>query len=247
MSTKNDCSLSDTKVLRNLIIQDEREKGLEAKEEIIKIINRMSGKYSPHSIFNDWIECASLSIQNSCVLFHDELWQKREKQYISIMKKYNEDERLLLCKMNALLCKALEERIEDVLGYVYMQSGCYNKHLGQFFTPFHLSKLTADLSIPKDINEDNVYEINEPSAGGGGMIIAVASILKERGVNYQKCMRVTAQDLDWMGVYMSYLQFSYLGINAEVAQGDTLCEPYRAGDFPRERVFYTPKRLGVIL
>ena len=141
---------------------------------------------------------------------------------------------------------ALEEQVEDVLGEVYMKAGCYNKQLGQFFTPYHLSKLTAELCMPDDIDEEKEMPINEPSVGGGGMIIGTAAVLNERGINYQKIMNVTAQDLDWHGVYMSYLQFSLLGIKATVVQGDTLCAPYNKSIYPKERVFMTPKRMGVI-
>ena len=146
-----------------------------------------------------------------------------------------------------LMSCALEENIEDVLGDVFMKSGCYSKALGQFFTPFHLSKLTAAMRVPDNISENDKITINEPSTGGGGMIIGFASVLKDRGINYQKIMDVTAQDLDWKGVYMSYLQFSLLGISATVVQGDTLLEPYTEGAYPEHRVFRTPRRLGVII
>lgn len=220
---------------------------MSAKNEIIKSITNMVGKYSAYEIFSDWVECSALAMQNSCYLIHNELWQNREKQYASVINKYEEKERIELARMFKLLVDALEENIEDVLGDVFMKSGCGSKHLGQFFTPFNLSKLTASLNIPKDISEDNVYYINEPSTGGGGMIIAAASVLKDRGINYQRCMEVVAQDLDWKGVYMSYLQFSLLGIKATVVQGDTLCNPYIEGNYPPERVLITPIKMGVLM
>ena len=64
--------------------------------------------------------------------------------------------------------------------------------------------------------------MHEPSTGGGGIIIAAAKVLKDRGLNYQKCLKVVAQDLDWKGVYMTYVQLSLLGIEATVIQGDSL-------------------------
>lgn len=79
------------------------------------------------------------------------------------------------------------------------------------------------------------------------MIIAIAAVLKERGINYQYCMKVTAQDLDWRSVYMAYVQFSLLGIDAVVIQGDTLCNPYIPGETDERRVLRTPKNMGVLL
>jgi hypothetical protein len=181
------------------------------------------------------------------MLIHNKLWRDREDQYLRIIKKYDEKSQLLFSHMFYLLTCALEESIEDVLGDVFMKSGCYSKALGQFFTPFNLSKLTASCAIPDCISEDEKITLNEPSTGGGGMIIGVASILKDRGINYQKVMDVTAQDLDWRGVYMSYLQFSLLGISATVVQGDTLLEPYVEGKYPEHRILRTPKKMGVLL
>lgn len=218
-----------------------------AKAEIIKRIETMNGKYSAYSIFRDWTECCALSIQNSCVLFHDEVWKKREEQYLNIIKKYDEKERNQFTEMFGLLSFALEENVEDVLGDVYMKSGCYSKQLGQFFTPFHLAELTAELSVTDDMDENEIIYINEPSVGGGANIIGFAKALKEKNINYQDCLRVVAQDLDWLAVYMSYVQFSLLGINGEIAQGDTLREPYSTNNIPPERVFKTPKRMGVLI
>ena len=63
------------------------------------------------------------------------------------------------------------------------------------------------------------------------MILAFAKALNRKGLNYQKMLKVTAQDLDWNSVYMSYVQLSIAGINAVVIQGDTLKaeepEPYQ--------------------
>ena len=70
--------------------------------------------------------------------------------------------------------------------------------------------------------------------------------LLEMGINPQKVLRVVAQDLDWTGVYMTYVQLSILGIDAIVVQGDTLVEPYKRG-YPEERIMRTPKNMGLLL
>ena len=79
------------------------------------------------------------------------------------------------------------------------------------------------------------------------MIIAEARVLKDRGINPQRCMEVIAQDLDWKGVYMTYVQLSLLGIKATVVQGDTLCEPFDERKYNPERVLYTPARKGLLI
>lgn len=216
-----------------------------AKDKIIKKIASMSGRYSGYEIFNDWIRCMALSISNSLDMLHGELWEQREAEYKSTLKKYNPDEQANLCEMTAWLTEALEESIEDVLGYIFMKSGMGSASTGQFFTPFHLSELTASTAMQDLINsyDGSVVSMREPSCGGGGMVIAAAKLMKEAGIDYQKVLDVVAQDLDWKGVYMCYVQLSLLGIKATCLQGDSLGtkrpEP--------SQIFYTPARAGMML
>lgn len=215
------------------------------KKDIIKSIESISGKYSAYEVFTDWIRCCSLAISNSCQLIHNPIWQEREQMYIDTMKKYTLEERQKFTEMFHMLAETLEAETTDVLGQIYMEAGMGSKAAGQFFTPYHLSKMCASLSVDLDENEKCI--LNEPSCGGGGMIIATAAVLKEKGINYQRAMKVVAQDLDWKSVYMCYLQLSLLGISAECVQGDTLCDPYIPGTTQASHILYTPARMGVLL
>lgn len=214
------------------------------KKEIVTTIQKMAGKYTPYNIFRDWCEISAIAVQNSCVMFRDDIWRKREEIYKSINSKYTKDEQQELIYMFNLLPEAIEEKMGDILGEIYMESGAGNKYVGQFFTPFNLSQLTASLGI--DHYNGGLIEMNEPSIGSGGMVIAAAKVLKDKGINYQSCMRVVGQDLDWLAVYMSYLQLSFLGVDAIIVQGNTLADPYVEG-YPRDRVMRTPKNTGALI
>ena len=216
---------------------------MDYKKEIIDRIEKIAGKYSAYEVFTDWIRCCSLSIANAVTPIHGKAWKDREKMYMDTISRYTKEEAEIFVEMLGLLAMALEDSMEDVLGSIYMTSGMGSKAAGQFFTPYHLSELCGKLVAT---DEDGKYRVNEPSCGGGGMIIATAAALKEKGINYQKNLEVAAQDLDWKGVYMCYLQLSLLGIRAVCVQGDTLAEPYISG-YPSDRVLYTPAKMGVIL
>ena len=216
------------------------------KKEIIKKINSMSGSQSPYNIFCDWIELMALSLANSLCIIHNQTWHEREKKYIQIAEKYSKDDMHNFVNMFAWLTKSFEERTSDILGEIYMESGCGNKNTGQFFTPYNISLMVAESSIPKAYDGSYPLTVNEPSCGGGGMIIAFAESLKKKGFNYQQCMRVIAQDLDWKGVYMCYVQLSLLGIDAVVVQGNTLTEPC-IDNYPRSRIFRTPRNMGLLI
>ena len=124
-----------------------------------------------------------------------------------------------------------------------MKAGCGNKSTAQFFTPFNISVASASLGMPEIKN--GKIKIHEPSCGGGGMVLAAAKVLLDKGENYQRVMEVVAQDLDWTSVHMAYVQLSLTGISAVVVQGDTLVDPYKIG-YPDARVFRTPRKMGVI-
>lgn len=204
------------------------------KKEIIKEINRLSGRYSAYEIFSDWIKMLAISISNSVDVLN---YDNREKEYMDIAKKYNSDELKIISGMCGMLIMAMEEEMTDILGYIYHNLELHGKHLGQFFTPYHLCQLMAEVTEPI-YNEKGYITVNEPSVGAGGNIIAFCEKLKKEGINYQQCVKVVGQDLDWKCVYMAYVQFSLYGIPAVVVQGDTLQNPY-TGYFG-ENVFVTP-------
>lgn len=217
------------------------------KKEIVKQINGMSGKYSPYDIFADWVEMMALSIQNACDFSENEVWEKREQRFKTIRKKYTDSEFSKMREMLVLLGGALSRKVHDALGEIYMESMNGNKGTGQYFTPFNCCLLTAKTVIPDNYDGGKKLQVYEPTSGGGGLVIAVASILQERGFNYQQCMDVVSQDLDWKAVYMTYVQLSLLGISAEVVQGDVLQEPFIKRNYPPERVLRTPRKMGVLL
>lgn len=207
------------------------------KHEIVKKIKQISGRYSTQIVFGDWIRCLALSISNACTL-RNQLWQKREEEYKSIIAKYNEEEQLTFVEMAGLLVLAYEEEMGDVLGEIYMESIGGNKNTGQFFTPYHVSLACAKLSIAY---HGEPIKLNEPTCGSGGMVVAAAQALKTQGVNYQSALDVVCQDLDWTAVFMCYVQLSLLGVKAIVVQGNTLTDPY-IERYPASRTFYTPAK-----
>lgn len=208
-------------------------------EEIIKEIEKMSGVYSGYEIFADWVKISAICISNGSDVNHGKTWDLRENEYLEIAKKHGNEAMKKFSMMLGMLAAALEKEMEDVLGKIYMSAGLGSKQTGQFFTPYHISKLISDAVQDKGKNRIELYE---PSTGGGGMIIAAARTLKEQGKDYQRLLYVTAKDMDWKGVYMTYVQLSLLGINATVIQGDSL-----AGQKPTaEQIYYTPVRKGMV-
>ncbi len=186
------------------------------KKQIITCIQNMAGRYSVYEIFADWVKAMALAFANQ-VLFSE----KRENEYAEITKKYSESEQSRFCEMTAWLVEWADEEFYDMLGYIYMHLELGSKAAGQFFTPYHLCRLMAQMPEIKD----GIITVNEPTCGAGGNIIAMAEAMKDKGINYQKLMRVECQDIDVKAVYMTYVQLTLYGIPAKVYQTDTLRDP----------------------
>lgn len=182
---------------------------------IIDNINRMAGKYTPHQVFADWVEMSALSIAQSI-----EPDEKRKESFSSIGRKYSEDDCLVLGHMLGRLSFLLENSLDDYLGKIYMELSTGNSHTGQFFTPFHVCEMMAGIALAD--YKGGIEYLNEPSSGGGANILAYAKVMKAKGYNYQQLLEVKAQDLDYKCVYMTYVQLSLAGVNAEVIQGNSL-------------------------
>lgn len=174
-------------------------------------------------------------IQNAVYQKKDDLWKRREDRHRIISRFYGSD-CSLFSEMLAFLVLALEDQISDVLGEVFMDSGLASK--SQYFTPFNICLFMAASQLD-GVVENKVADVIEPSCGSGGMILAYARILYEKGINYQQCLKVTAQDSDWLSVYMCYIQLSLIGVRAAVIQGDSLI-PSKTGLLSPDQIFYTP-------
>ena len=217
-------------------------KAKDGRKSIIRIIDEISGSYSRYEIFSDWVKSCALAMSNACTFIPDDVWTSREKEYMAIANKHGEKAMHRFSEMLAILTMIFEDEMSDVLGQIYMEGEMGSKQTGQFFTPYHISEMCAKIAL-SNVREGGKYVMNEPSCGGGGMIIATAAALKEAGIDYQMVMDVTAQDLDWKGVYMCYLQLSLLGISATCIQSDTLS----GQPVDRMHRLYTPRKVGLII
>lgn len=203
-----------------------------SQQQIKKLIDNMSGKYNRYDIFRDFIVLSACTISNSV---DKAQWQKREDMYMGIIRKYSKEEANKFTEMLALMVLAYESRMGDFIGELYMTMEFGNKHAGQFFTPYDVSRMMSSM-IYKSKKQERIITLNEPSCGSGGMIVAFAEAMRIDDRNYQTDLRVVCNDLDYDAVRMCYVQLSLLGVDAVVYQKNTL-EPL---DKPPGETWYTP-------
>ena len=184
-------------------------------------------------VFKDFLTLCTCSLAQT-IYRSDELEQK----YLQTVKQYTKEQAEEFSKLLAFLVMALEEKYQDFLGEVFMRLNLGNSSIGQYETPYTVSKFMAEinfseLEISQKIANNHLITLSEPCCGSGGMIIALAETMKEHNFNYQKYLYVEAIDIDEMSFMMAYIQLTLLGIPAKVIQGDTLTLKF-------QQVLYTP-------
>ena len=187
--------------------------------EFIKCMESVDRSKHNFEIFQDFLIMASASFNNAIV--KDE---NVEKEYMEVVQRYKDVKPL--CELLAITTMALEQEMHDFLGEVYMSAGFGNKHNGQFFTPYHMSLCMAKMLIGEyvenEIKEKGYYTLSEPCCGAGGMIIAFANTLLDKGYNPQKIMKFLGTDIDIGCCRMAYIQTSLLGLKGDIVHGNTL-------------------------
>ena len=190
----------------------------EIKKEFMKTVQDLS--YSRHKwqVWQDFTELTALSIAQTMGFS-----RKREEKYLQTIGRYEHDEAQLFPKLLTLTIEALEVEYCDFLGQMFMELELGSKWHGQFFTPYHLCKMIAAMSVSgTDFEDEKIVTMNEPAAGSGSMIISLCEYLWEQGINFQQQLKVVAQDNDYVAAYMCYIQLSLIGCNAAVIYGNTL-------------------------
>ena len=211
--------------------------------EIAKILSGIQD-HDNYTVISDFFEMSAIAIRNN--VDHGRERDKYEQRYLQIVKKYKREQLDLfvnaLAVFSAWIKKAMDGDIpfRDFAGEIYMDSGTSNGKAGQFFTPYHVSKLMAECNFDKDKlkaeiaeDPDRVITIAEPTCGAGGLIVAAIDVLKDSGINYAWNAFVDCGDIDARCVHMTYLTLSLLGVPAVVRRGDALMLDY-------SETWYTP-------
>ena len=198
------------------------------QQEIVKLINRLDGKYSKWHIWNDFILMFATSIAN---VFPSPHREHREKLYMETAKKYSKGELDIMAEMMALVVTGMENNPDqDFLGELYMCMDMGNQWTGQFFTPYDVCKAMSLMNYSDGVIESQVRErgfvgVSDPACGAGALLIAFANVCREKKLNYQQHCLFIAQDIDQLAGMMCYIQLSLMGCAGHVIVDDTLAKP----------------------
>ena len=215
--------------------------------DIVKLIESLTGSKSMWNVWSDIIEMVAISIANS--VDHSPRSKGREEHYLRIAKGYTAKDMEVIAKVFAEIVNHYEAcPDQDLLGEIHMSLNFGSDALGQVFTPYHVCKMMAKMTVGNSTIDDKIAErgyvmANDPACGAGATLIALANELRKNNVNYQEKVFIIAQDIERTAALMCYIQLSMLGCAAAIFIGDTIRHP--ATDNPTrleldENVWLTP-------
>lgn len=206
------------------------------EKEFMDIFLSMCSSRSSWEVWADLMSAIACSLSNATDR-SAEHYERREKEYADCIKRLGSVE--APAHILGIIVTALENNPEqDFLGKMYMDLNLGNHWKGQFFTPYSVSKMMADITIgnvDRQIEEKGYISICDPSCGAGSTLIAAANSMKRSKYNFQNHVLFVGQDLDRVVALMCYIQLSLLGCAGYICVGNTITNPL-AGDplFPQE-------------
>lgn len=175
-------------------------------------------------IFRDFCEMAYCAIaKRSCP--DADRRDALEAQYTAVESRYKKSVTDPMGNLMGQAAIALRNGGCDFLGLVAGEIGMLDARMGQFFTPYDVSRMMAEITLgdaDKLIAEKGFITVSEPAAGAAGMVIAMADCLADRGHDLSSCVWVEAVELSRSTAYMAYVQMSLRGVPGRVLHGNSL-------------------------
>lgn len=218
----------------------------EWENKFLKSFQKLSCKHRAWDVWKDYVTLNACAISNALDKGN---YEHREKRYLEIIGRYSKDEQQIFPELAAYTVMALEENSEqDFLGKMYMDLELGNRSSGQFFTPYHVCELMAEMTVQdavEKISRQGYVSINDPCCGAGATLIAGANVIRKelekdkQQLNYQNHVLVIAKDIDEIVALMCYIQISLLGLAGFVKVGNSITNPISTDD-SFENYWYTP-------
>jgi len=148
-----------------------------------------------------------------------------EDQYMGVVKRNKPEDVRAMPELLGIATIAVQEGGCDFLGQIVVELELSNEHMGQFFTPYDVSRMMAEMILTdagEVMKERGFITLMEPASGAGGMIIAAADVIEKQGFDVGQQLYVDATDISPMCFKMTYLQASLRGIPATIRRGNSL-------------------------
>lgn len=206
----------------------------DSQTEFAKEFRPLGERHSSWQVWADFVALSAISIFMPFGVPGDEKHQQREKEYMSIVKRYSPAEIQVFPRLFAMMVEALEDEPEqDFLGEMFMLLDLGNHWKGQFFTPYTICRLMAEISLQdarERIDAKGWVGICDCCCGAGALLIAARNYMHFANPpighlpGHQQTLFV-CQDVDRTAALMCYIQLSLLGCAGYVVIGNALTNP----------------------
>jgi type I restriction-modification system DNA methylase subunit len=200
------------------------------RKEFVKLLESIKPEKNTYDVFSDWLILAAAGLY---------AWKKDpkvESEYMEVAKNYSKEDLDKHTQLLMITVNALEEKDQDFLGEIFIDGEYTNDRKAQFFTPFHISELMAEINFgDTDFPKDKVCTVYDPCCGSGVMLVASISVMKKRKIDFQRDVFFLGTDIDARCARMAYIQLSLLGAPAVITCGNTLT---KETFWERETFFY---------
>ena len=194
--------------------------------QFVKALNDIDHSKRRSEVFSDFCEMAYCALAKVASPFGDQR-ETLETQYESVERKY-ESREYVNSKFGELMgisLNAISRGGVDFLGAVAGEMEVLDARLGQFFTPYEVSRLMAEINfhgVEKTIEENGFVTVSEPTVGAGGMVMAVADVIEGLGFDPARHLWVEAVELSRTTYYMAYVQINARGVAGKIICGNSL-------------------------
>ena len=205
------------------------------KKEFIKKLKGLSQSRSAHQVFSDWLEIAAISMHqlpyHSGDLARDNTFERLEQSYMRSIKPYGREELIVFSEMLTIVISSLGSGMgySDFLGEIAGEAELLNKGGGQFFTPYHLCRAIAKMTLGdvyQSVREKGIITVCEPAVGSGSLVIASAEEIDMQAIDPRAHVQFDCTDISRDAFNMAYIQLSALGLQSVVRHGNTLSNEY---------------------
>ena len=194
------------------------------RKQFIKAFERLAHHRERHDVFSDFLEMAVCAIRKR-TMPSGPAADAIEAEYMAVVKHNQADDVRAMPRLLGITTLAIQDGGCDFLGQVAGDLELVTGHMGQFFTPYDVSRMIAEMTLDtvgKVIAEQGFVTVQEPACGAGGMVIAAADALARQGFDISRHLYVDATDISPMCFRMTYFQAALRGIPATIWRGNTL-------------------------
>ena len=217
----------------------------ELRKQFIKAFDRLARHRERHDVLADFLEMATCAIRKTTLPPGPDA-DALEDRYMAVVKRNKVADVRAMPELLGITALAIQEGGCDFLGQVVVELELPSQHMGQFFTPYDVSRMMAEMTfdtVDEIIAEQGFVTVQEPACGAGGMIIAAADVIEAKGFDIGRQLYVDGTDISPMCFRMSYLQASLRGIPATIRRGNTLSlEVFEHAITPAFLPFYAAHR-----